>query len=72
MAREKIESEVTHDQVLDAEGRILESYGLSPGDAQDLIADIREAGGLDRFLRERARADGISELYRVDDPEEEA
>jgi hypothetical protein len=45
--------EVTHDEALDAEAALLRDYGLTGPKARTLIDDMRRAGGVDAFLRQR-------------------
>lgn len=43
-------------------------YGLTEEGARALIADVREAGGLDALLRGAAREAGAQEIHRTEDP----
>lgn len=61
--------DVSSEQAAEAEARILhDEYGITVKDAQRLVADARNQGGLDRLLRERARKGKVEEIYRTKDP----
>ena len=47
---------ITPDEAARQEARPLaENYGLTHKAAVELIADVRKAGGIDRYLREQAK-----------------
>lgn len=52
----EIVSEVTPEEARSAEASLLAYYGLANTEARNLIDDVRAASGLDRFLREAAKA----------------
>ena len=61
--------DISPEQAAEAEARILhDAYGLSIKAAQQLLADARKAGGIDRLLRESARKGKVEEIYRTKDP----
>lgn len=62
---------ITRKEAREAEAELLAEYGLDTDTARRLIDDSRKEGGLDRLLRERARAAGDQRVHRTEDPEED-